>query len=179
MDQIQGRDVLVASGQLGWQLIGTPSTNHVGVRQFIWSTFGGQATIYYTFDPTLKVGFLDFEGSKSEEAIGQAYATFPVYLPEDLRELIEPEEEEDSAMRKLARTAAAAQSNLKPAYKEVFSSGFQHRSPRVREGAAYAVMYTGQAELANLLIEVFENDSSLEVRNMAQEGLRFFEEEIL
>ena len=175
-DGLQENDILVASGYLGWRLI-RDRTENDGLRQFIWKACQDKATVYYTFDPILKVSFLDFDGDNAGEAIGQAYAGFPIYFPNELSEIISPDDDDSTAMRKLAHTAASAQANPKPEYGEVFASGLRHPLSRVREGAAYAIAHASLRIFSNLLKEAAEQDESPEVRSMAEELLIYLEQE--
>ncbi len=176
-DGIQETDILTASGYLGWRLIRERTDEGSGLRQFTWSAYDDKATIYYTFDPILKVGFLDFDGDNAEEAIGQAYAGFPIYFPDELSEVILPDDDEVTAMRKVAHTAISAQTNPKPEYQQVFASGLHHPSSRVREGTAYAIAHANQRIFSNLLKKAAEQDESFEVRSMAEKGLSYLEQE--
>ena len=176
-DGLQENDILAASGYLGWRLIRDRTENDSGLRQFIWKACEDKATVYYTFDPILKVSFLDFDGDNAGEAIGQAYAGFPIYFPDELSEIISPDDDDLTAMRKVAHTAASAQANPKPEYGEVFASGLRHPLSRVREGAAYAIAHASQRIFSDLLKKAAAKDENLEVRSMAEEGVSYLEQE--
>ncbi|AFZ24522.1 hypothetical protein Cylst_2292 [Cylindrospermum stagnale PCC 7417] len=176
-DGLKEADILIRSGYLGWRLIGEKSEDDSGLRQFVWKACSDQATIYYTFDPVLKVSFLDFDGDSGEEAIGQAYASFPIYLPDELSEVVFLDDDDVTAMRKMAHISVSAQTNPKPEYREVFASGLAHPSSRVREGTAYAISHANQRIFSDLLREVSEQDPSSDVRSMAKEGLSYLEKE--
>ena len=164
--------------QCGWDLVaGHDPEDDMSDYERIWLT-DTRLTFHYVDDPVAGIRFVFLAGSDPATA---------AQYERELREALEPWSESDlinevasaptgpACARAVLRAASGAPREPDARFEKLIRAALRDPDPQMRKVGILAVTYVGWRVFQTELVDLLENDSDAEVRDMCAAALRAFE----